>query len=180
MSFHNLSEDMKYCAEHLDLLAVRLHRPDGRIKAVASGLTAILSAPDLYEVRFEACRAFASSFERNLARLRVLLASEDACAQEVELEDLCFLMVEELAVILREKYLRSGCAGQSPQEKKLAEYFETRGHWRYGDSTLVSSLYYLELPVAALARLLDLIRQQGAGASQAVAAFSKPSDTAPL
>lgn len=91
---------------------------------------------------------------RDLAHIAELDGSYHNAGRVGSLNDLCFAMVEEIAVLVRERYLREGCKGLSPNEKSLMDYFEGSGMWFMGDSTMVSDYYYVKLPVAVLDGML--------------------------
>ncbi len=61
-------------------------------------------------------------------------------------DDVVFALIEDLAVIMREKALR--CPMATSGEKRIFEYFEQSGNWEIEDGTLVSMFYYVYIPAA--------------------------------
>ena len=59
-------------------------------------------------------------------------------------DDVVFALIEDMAVLMREKTLR--CSEAAPGEKKILEYFERSGNWEIGDGTLVSMFYHVYVP----------------------------------
>ncbi len=60
--------------------------------------------------------------------------------------DVCFNLLECLAVIFREKELRMPYVPQQPEERDLLRYFEQCGEWLPDDEHMVSHWYWRHLP----------------------------------
>ncbi len=70
-------------------------------------------------------------------------------------QEAAFCMIEDMALIMREKKLRMGCTGLCAGEEELMAFFEGSGYWKAGDGTLVTDVYYAQLPARVLHELLE-------------------------
>ncbi len=147
---------------HLDQVcreaAERLRRA---LPSVPEPQLAVLCADGLQEVaehypEYRSLVSTASPFMQEVAGYVTLLCA-DKCAEP--LEDVLFMLVEALAMVMREAVLRQGRAFRAVQEDIL-RYFEQSGRWRPEEGTLVADFYYRRIPVGVMHSLAGM---QGAG-----------------
>ncbi len=147
--------------EGAGLLAGNAHtQDDGLVRVCAAGLRAIAEQHAAYENATRCSKAFMTHLHEELHRLcgQFSLPGGACSASATALRERAFCLTEDMAVIMREKILRSGCAGACAAETELMAFFEGSGHWRAGDGTLVTDAYYVQLPVAVLHELLRRVQ----------------------
>lgn len=114
---------------------------------------------------YDACTLVATFFKDELLR---------HLTEEVT-DDTVFALIEDLAVIIREKTLR--CSLATSEEKKILEYFEQSGNWEIGDGTLISMFYYVHVPVVIeRERFCEKINQTSPGVRMLRKAILKNSE----
>ena len=149
---------LEFCIRFMQQIADGSGTEINRFHACSAGLRAILSCLDEYDNRVLATGIFYDSLICNIKELAEGISryGENArpCAIEMA-QDYAFLLVEDMALLVREKYLREGCDTQTSEERILIDYFETRGHWRFGDQTLVTEFYYIGLPIAVINSMVN-------------------------
>lgn len=67
-----------------------------------------------------------------------------------EVQHRAFALVEDMALFMREKKLRSGGRRQHPTEERIMAYFENSGNWPANNGEMVTDAYYSLIPVAVL------------------------------
>lgn len=121
------------------------------------GLQGIFSNLGSYSNKIQSATFIHDCFRKNLSSLESL-ADADVSAEKTDtaasLNDLCFAMIEEMAVLMRERYLREGGKDLSVSEKAVTDYFESSGNWYIGDTTMVSEYYFVKLPVTVIDGML--------------------------
>lgn len=151
-SLRTLAHLLEPCIKFMLETAKDAGKEKSRFHACAHGLRALLSCLDEYDNKVLVSSIF---YESLISNIRELAKGIEECARRPGVnakemaQDLAFQLVEDMAVLLREKYLRNGCE-PSPDELALMDYFETRGHWKFGDQTLVTEFYYIGLPIAVI------------------------------
>ena len=105
----------------------------------------------------------ASPFMKELAESVRLLCSDEKPAPEVQ-HDRAFMLMEALALVMREAILREGTQQTRPVQEAILRYFEESGHWQW-DETLVADYYYIRIPIAVMHKLTSLLTSLGEGVS---------------
>ena len=153
MAFTSMAFLLEQCRERLERIAETRGADNNRFSVCARALFEILACLSDYDKNVVISRKFVDSLAANAeAMLQVLSDSTGKSAPELagRLDELAFQMVEELAVIVREKTMRSGLESARPGEVAIMDYFERRGFWFLGDQTLVTEYYYTGLPIALM------------------------------
>ncbi len=157
MTFTAMAPLLEQCKRQLDRIAHTRETGANRFSICAQGLSAILTSLKDYDKNVVITHRFADSLAANAeAMVRELVFYEGELIIEPmgRLDELAFQMVEELAVIVREKTMRSGIEEYSAGERNVMDYFERRGFWFLGDETLVTEYYYTGLPIALIRQIV--------------------------
>ncbi len=72
--------------------------------------------------------------------------------------DMAFVLVEALALIMREAVLRKGNHQPTSEQEAVMRYFEQSGHWRHGEGSLVTDYYYTRIPIDVMHSLVASLR----------------------
>lgn len=143
----------------------------------AAGLQNLATHAELYDEQVQAARDFAAHFEQELRllpsaarKLSMTLVPYDLPA----MWDTAFGLLEDMAVFVREKVLRTGFANATETEGSLLRYFETSGYWKAGDGTLVSEAYYVTLPATVLHEMLAHLKRERGGDFSPVPPAAQP------
>lgn len=153
MTFLSMRPHLELCVKSLEE-AVSKVKGSGHEKGLAiciDGLKSMLTCLHDYDNTIIKARLFCDSLCRNVRSLNETAADCHKYGWDGGVEGICdltFQLVEDLAVLMREKSLRHGGAFSSPGEQQLMQYFETCGSWFWGDATLVTEYYYMHLPLS--------------------------------
>ena len=153
MTFTSMAPLLEQCRGHLAIIADARGSSENRFTVCARALYEILACLADYDKNVVIARKFAEQLAADAeALLRVLAVREGEPGPDIAglLDELAFQMVEELAVIVREKTMRSEDEKARPGEAAVMDYFERRGFWFLGDQTLVTEYYYTGLPIALM------------------------------
>lgn len=99
-------------------------------------------------------------FTEELTRLIHLLESQPGDTGRIDMllfgdvQACAFALVEDMALFLREKKLRAGCAPQPGPEEEIMAFFETCGNWPRDGTELVVDYYYTQIPLAVMMETL--------------------------
>ena len=152
MPFHILTPQLTKGAALLNQRGVR--SLDELLAVCHLGLDYIARNSEAFCEAISFCTIIMPHFEDELARLiRFLEPHADAAPADPEsffgdVQGCAFALVEDIALFMREKKLRTGCALQHPTEERILAYFEGCGKWRREYGELVTDLYYSQLPLA--------------------------------
>ncbi len=131
----------------------------GLLSRCAAGLRGLAAQAELYDEQIVTAREFVPHFEEELLRLREDAPSARHAMSELSgVWDAAFALLEDIVVFMREKVLRTGFAEATETERSVMRYFETCGHWKAGDGTLVSETYYVTLPATILHEMLARLK----------------------
>ncbi|MDR2891549.1 MAG: hypothetical protein LBV80_00450 [Deltaproteobacteria bacterium] len=156
MTFTAMAPLFERCQRQLDKLARNRDTGANRFSVCARGLSEILTSLDDYDKNVVIAHKFADSLAANAEAItQEMIFHEGEPTDEAmgHLYELAFQMVEDLAVIVREKTMRSAVEVPSPGELDVMDYFERRGFWFLGDDTLVTEYYYTGLPIALIPQI---------------------------
>lgn len=144
-----LTHNILNCINCLELLAQE--RPGTKdaehIVLCAKGLRAYIQTGKPGKRHIITTQHIYKHFRRNLATL--ITRCKEGLYDVDEASEICFALLEEMAVLIREKQLCSG-GDITADERSIMDYFEQDGMWTLGDHTLISEYYFARLPLAAL------------------------------
>lgn len=153
MPFHTVKPLL---AEAEALLTESGLRPfDELIEVCCSGLGFLAREGAAYNGTVPFCATIAPHFENELmALVRILKKTErqqsDPSLFYGEVQASCFVLLENLALFMREKKLRDGGGPQSTAEERILAYFETCGNWHPESGEVVTDTYYRLLPITVM------------------------------
>lgn len=152
MTFLSMRPQLELCVKSLES-ALGMVREAAWEKCLAiciDGLKSMLTCLSSYDNTIIKTRIFCDSLCRNAVAVNEIVTACRGRLRRAELGGICelaFQLVEDLAVLMREKTLRKGGV-HSLCEQRLMQYFESCGAWSCDDGTLVSEYYYLRLPLS--------------------------------
>ncbi len=122
----------------------------------ARGLRAIAEQSGAYEVSIQMTAKFMLHLQEELEKLRAYFSGtgKSGVMAHARMQEAAFCLVEDMALVMREKKLRTGCIANCADEEALLAFFEGSGYWRAADGSMVTGAYYVDLPVAVLHNLL--------------------------
>lgn len=153
MTFLSMRPHLELCVKSLEE-AIGKVKGSGHEKCLAiciDGLKSMLTCLHEYDNTIIKARLFCDSLSRNAMSLNETASDCRKYGWDGGVDGICdlaFELVEDLAVLMREKSLRRGDEFSSPGEQRLMQYFETCGSWFWGDATLVTEYYYMHLPLS--------------------------------
>ncbi len=155
MNFTPLVSDLAFCADALENLPAGERH--GALFRICAGAMRILAGhAEEYDREINDSRGFVKHFQETIQDMVSFLKGSGSFAPDPDVAyEKAFVLVEELAVFMREKHLRSACGSENKVCRKLLDFFESSGHWRPGDGTMVTEYYYVVLPVAAMSGLIN-------------------------
>lgn len=130
----------------------------------ALGLQEIAERFDEYRHYVAVSLPFAEHLVGAVQSVCIELSCENTNRQES-----AFALMEDMAVIFREVALRKGYENLSPPGQTILHYFESSGHWRANEGTLVADYYYTRIPVAVMQGFMEKVQEMtGYAARKAV------------
>lgn len=137
------------------LTSSKLANTDENIHFCAQGLGFLATETDTYCKLISYSKKCIPHFIEELTSLVRLLESSPAPLPEEfslfgEVQEKAFALVEDMALFVREKVLRSGAVVEHAFEEKLLSHFESSGNWVPANGEEITDTYYTRLPISVM------------------------------
>ena len=76
-----------------------------------------------------------------------------------ECHDAAFALMEDMALFVREKMLRTGFVNCLEEEKALINFFEQCGSWAFDERTVLMDDYHVRMPVAVMKGMIMELKE---------------------
>ncbi len=127
------------------------HAPDRELVSLCvQGLEEIAQHQDEYSRLISASEPFAQHLAEGIKMI-----CDDFSQNPAEQHDAAFVLLEDLAIIMREAVLLRGNKPPTPVQYNIMRYFESCGYWMFNDGTLVSDYYYTRVPIHVMKTLIE-------------------------
>ena len=155
MNFASLTPEIELCAGLLE--GAPQEAGFSMFALCAKALRILSNHADEYDQDVKESRMLFKHFKRGLQELAALSANSKFNSDKSlrQAKEKTFALIEELAVFMREKNLRASSQSGKCVCRELLDYFESSGHRRPDDGTIVAQFYFVILPLAITNKLIN-------------------------